>query len=60
MILHDALAQMLYEDQKRKLNFITWKAWQFRREEEPQLAAPLHQTTVIKVQQHQCATCLCC
>lgn len=57
MILHDVLAQMLYEDQKRKLNFISRKAWQFRREEVSQQAVPRQQTACIKVQQHQCVTC---
>ncbi|EST53803.1 hypothetical protein T458_14785 [Brevibacillus panacihumi W25] len=57
MILHDVLAQMLYEEQKRKLNFISLKAWQFRREEDAKQAAPRQQTTGINVQQNQCATC---
>ncbi|NGQ95893.1 hypothetical protein G3578_12075 [Brevibacillus sp. SYP-B805] len=57
MIYHDVLAQMLYEDQKRKLNFITWKGWQLLREEHTQAAAPRKIDTGIQAQQHTCAAC---
>jgi hypothetical protein len=57
MIYHDVLAQMLYENQKRKLNFITLKGWQFHREEDTQAAAPRPIKTIIHGQQRQCATC---
>lgn len=57
MILHDVLAQMLYEDQKRKLNFVTWKGWQFHRKENTQAAIPRQKTTAIRVHENKCATC---
>jgi hypothetical protein len=56
MILHDVLAQMLYEDQKRKLNFVTWKGWQFHREENTQASMPRQKTTAIRVHENKCAT----
>ncbi|GEC89263.1 hypothetical protein DES34_101379 [Brevibacillus brevis] len=58
MILHDVLAQMLFEEQKQKLEFVTRRAWQFHRGENVQSANnPRQQTTPLQVQQHQCATC---
>jgi hypothetical protein len=55
VIYNDVLAQMLYEDQKRKLNFITMKGWQLHREELTQAETPSQIKTTIQV--HQCATC---
>ena len=58
MILHDVLAQMLFEEQKQKLEFVTRRAWQFHRGENVQSANnPRLQTAPLQVQQHQCATC---
>jgi hypothetical protein len=55
MIFHDVLAQMLYEEQKRKLDFITLKGWQFYREEHKQADKPIPKKTTIQV--HKCSTC---
>ncbi len=57
MILHDVLAQMLYEDEKRKLNFINLKGWQLYGEKNKPTVTPSQIKTVIQVKQHQCETC---
>lgn len=55
MIFHDVLAQMLYEQQKRKLDFITLKGWQFHLEKHKKADKPSQKKTTIQF--HNCSTC---
>lgn len=58
MILHDVLAQLLFEEQKQKLEFVTRRAWQFHQGENVQTPNnSRQQTTPLQIQKHPCATC---
>ncbi|MFS0921308.1 hypothetical protein [Brevibacillus sp. 179-C 1.1 NHS] len=58
MILHDVLAQMLFEEQKQKLDFVTRKTWQFHRKENEPPVTPRQQPATVQIQQqYQCSTC---
>lgn len=57
MLYNDVVADLLYREEKRKLDQVTRKGWQFFKQDTPLPPAPCCQLPVIQVQDPCCTCC---
>jgi|GEM_PF-4191943 len=59
MFMHDAVAEMLYAEQKRKLDQVTRQGWQLVRPKDSglQAATPRQTLAAVPMKQQPCTTC---